>query len=173
MLAGSSSPVKAARSCCRVIAVDKRGKRSGPSDCVAAPRPFLFSKPPTVAKVGTECRYQPVTIRSLGGVRMRVRGGRQTLGFWDIEEPRFALQKGPAWLKADKATGALSGTPDAPGKAEVVVSVTLKRVVPHGPLPFAQPVCAIIAGPTPTTRVRPDSWWETAAPTRQEGRGCR
>ncbi|HUT33932.1 MAG TPA: hypothetical protein VNE39_10645 [Planctomycetota bacterium] len=111
----------------RVVAVDEQGKRSGPSDYAAAPRPFLFSTPPAAAKVGAEYRYQPVAIRSLGDLRMRVVGGKETVSFWDIEKPRFALQKGPAWLKSDNATGALSGTPDAPGKAEVVVSVTLER----------------------------------------------
>jgi hypothetical protein len=55
--------------------------------------------------------------------------GQQTSGYFDIERPRFALTQGPAWLKMDEATGVLSGTPDGPGKAEVVVTVTIDRPV--------------------------------------------
>jgi hypothetical protein len=47
----------------------------------------------------------------------------------DIEKPRFALTQGPGWLKIDEATGVLSGTPAAPGKVEVVVTVVLSRNV--------------------------------------------
>jgi hypothetical protein len=50
-------------------------------------------------------------------------------GYWDVEHPACALEKGPAWLKIDAATGLLSGTPDAAGKAEVVVTVTTDREV--------------------------------------------
>jgi hypothetical protein len=67
------------------------------------------------------------TIRSLGDLRMRMLGGRETTNFWDIERPRFRIERGPAWLTIDEATGRLSGTPDVVGKAEAVVSVTLVR----------------------------------------------
>jgi hypothetical protein len=39
----------------------------------------------------------------------------------------FALDHGPAWLKIDSATGALSGIPDATGKVEVVITATVNR----------------------------------------------
>jgi hypothetical protein len=35
----------------------------------------------------------------------------------------------PSWLKIDEGTGWLTGTPDAPGKVQVVVTVRLHREV--------------------------------------------
>ena len=42
----------------RVVAVDEHGKRSGPSDYAAAPRPVIYSKPVVAATRGAEYRYQ-------------------------------------------------------------------------------------------------------------------
>ena len=53
--------------------------------------------------------------------------GQQTSGYFDIEKPRFTLTQGPGWLRIDEATGVLSGTPDVPGKADVIVTVTIDR----------------------------------------------
>ncbi len=111
----------------RVVAVDASGKRSGPSDYAEAPRPIIVSAPVTTARRGAPYRYQAAAIRSIGDLRTRVIGGKETMGFWDVERPRFALERGPRWLKVDAATGMLSGTPDHVGKLEVVVSVTLER----------------------------------------------
>lgn len=113
----------------RVVAVDNKGKRSGASDYAAAPRPFLFSKPAVTAKVGAEYRYQLAAIRSVGDLRLRTIDGKQVASFWDIERPRFALAQGPAWLRIDETTGMLAGMPDAPGNAEVIVTVSLERTV--------------------------------------------
>jgi hypothetical protein len=113
----------------RVVAVDDKGKRSGPSDYATAPRPVIYSKPVTAAKVGAEYRYQVLANRSLGHLGARMRGNQHISGYFDIEKPRFALEHGPAWLKIDEATGVLSGTPDAAGKVEVSVSVALDREV--------------------------------------------
>ena len=84
----------------RVVAVDDKGKRSGPSDYAAAPRPFIFSKPPDAAKIGTEFRYQVAAIRSLGDLRLRIVEGKEVASFWDIEKPRFVLVQGPSWRAA-------------------------------------------------------------------------
>jgi hypothetical protein len=113
----------------RVVAVDNKGKRSGPSDFAEAPRPFPYSRPVTDAKVGSEYRYPLSVIRSLGDVRTRVVGGKETVNYWDVEAPRFALQQGPPWLKIDVNTGLLSGVPDRPGRAGVVVTATIDREV--------------------------------------------
>ena len=51
------------------------------------------------------------------------------MNFWDLETPRFVIEKGPAWLKIDPAHGVLSGVPEAPGTYPVVVTVTLDREV--------------------------------------------
>jgi hypothetical protein len=113
----------------RVVAVDGQGKRSGPSDYAEAPRPLIFSKPVTTAKVGAEYRGQVSTIRSLGDLRIRSIGGKDTAAFWDIEKPKYAIQRGPKWLSINEATGMLSGTPDAAGKADVTVAATVEREV--------------------------------------------
>ena len=104
----------------------RQEKRSGPSDYATAPRPIIYSKPALAAKVGAEYRYQVAANRCLGDLRVN---GRQVTNFWDIEKPKFALERGPSWLKLDPATGLLSGTPDAAGKAEVQVTVTIDRNV--------------------------------------------
>jgi hypothetical protein len=113
----------------RVVAVDDRGKRSGPSDYAAAPRPFIFSKPPNTARVGKEFRYQVRVIRSLGDLRLRVVEGKEEASFQDVEKPRFKLVGAPAWLRIDKGAGVLRGVPDAAGDTAVVVRVTLERSV--------------------------------------------
>jgi hypothetical protein len=113
----------------RVVAVDDRGKRSGPSDYGAAARPFISSKPPEAARVGTEFRYQVAAVRSLGDLRLRVVEGKEVASFWDVEKPRFVLVQGPSWLRIDEGSGVLRGVPDAAGTTEVVVKVTLERSV--------------------------------------------
>ena len=113
----------------RVVAVDAQDKRSGPSDYATAPRPTIYGKPATQAKVGTEYRSQLQANRSLGDLRLRIVGGKEVANFWDIEKPKFAIEKGPAWLKIDPATGMLSGTPDAAGKVDVAVTVTIDQEV--------------------------------------------
>jgi hypothetical protein len=111
----------------RVVAVDAAGNRSGPSDYAAAPRPLIISPPPAAATVGKEFRHMVRTIRSLGDLRMRLVGGKETTNFWDIERPKFRIERGPAWLKIDADSGLLLGTPAAAGKSEVVVAVALER----------------------------------------------
>jgi hypothetical protein len=113
----------------RVVAVDDQGKRSGPSDYATGPRPTIYSKPVVAAKVGAEYRYQVCANRSLGDLSARMRGNQQVSGYFDIEKPKFALDRGPAWLKIDEATGVLSGIPDAAGKVEVAVTATIDREV--------------------------------------------
>lgn len=55
--------------------------------------------------------------------------GQLVRGYFDIEQPRYALAQGPKWLRIDEKTGLLSGTPDAPGPAQVVVTATIDREV--------------------------------------------
>jgi acetyl esterase/lipase len=113
----------------RVVAVDDRGKRSGPSDYAAVDRPFIFSKPPEAGRAGKELRYQLQAVRSLGDLRVRMVDGKETAGFWDVEKPRFALVEGPKWLAINEGAGLLRGIPDAAGSMDVVVRVTLERTV--------------------------------------------
>jgi hypothetical protein len=111
----------------RVVAVDDHGKRSGPSDYAASPRPFIHRKPAETARVGAEYRGQVATIRSLGDLRLHTVAGKEAASFWDVEKPRFVLTRGPAWLRLDESTGVLSGVPDAAGTADVVITATLER----------------------------------------------
>ena len=55
----------------RVVAVDGKGKRSGDSDYVEAPRPFIYSAPVTTAAAGQPYRYQVQAIRSIGDLTRR------------------------------------------------------------------------------------------------------
>jgi hypothetical protein len=115
----------------RVVAVDDRGRRSGPSDYAEAPRPFIYGAPAASARVGETYASRLFSIRSLGDLRSRqVEGDRskQAAKFWDVERPRFALVEGPAWLSVS-ADGALSGVPNAAGEVDVAVSVTLEKEV--------------------------------------------
>ena len=88
---------------------------------------FPVGTPVLTATVGQQYECRAAVVRSIGDLRVRVVEGRTLTGFWDIEEPSFTLKKGPAWLSIDGATGVLSGTPDAPGRAAVEVAVTLSR----------------------------------------------
>jgi hypothetical protein len=113
----------------RVVAVDERDRRSGPSEYALGPRPVIYTKPRVTAKVGQEYEYKIGANRSLGDLSARMQGGNQVAGYFDVEKPRFILAQGPAWLKIDEATGLLSGTPEAAGKVEVAVTATIDREV--------------------------------------------
>jgi hypothetical protein len=79
----------------RVVAVDAADKRSGPSDYAAAPRPVIFSKPMGKVQTGVRYYYDVRATRSLGDLRTRVVDGREVMNYWDVEKPRFELEKGP------------------------------------------------------------------------------
>jgi hypothetical protein len=111
----------------RVVAVDAKGNRSGPSDYAESPRPLIVSAPVTIAREGSAYRYHLKAIHSLGDLRTRVVNGKETLSFWDMERSRFKIEQGPPWLSIDEGSGVLSGTPDRSGTTDVVVSVTLVR----------------------------------------------
>jgi hypothetical protein len=111
----------------RVVAVDQAGNRSGPSDYAAAPRPIIYSKPVAQARIGKEYHYDVRSTGSLGDLRTRVVDGREVMNYWDVEKPRFELEKAPPWLRIDKTTGRLSGKADRAGRSEVVFTVTLER----------------------------------------------
>lgn len=113
----------------RVVAVDGQGKRSGPSDYATAPRPVIYSKPVLTAKVGAPYTYRVYANRSLGDLSARMKDNEQVSGYFDIEQPGFALEKGPTWLKLDERTGVLSGTPDAAGKVEIAVTARIDREI--------------------------------------------
>jgi hypothetical protein len=113
----------------RVVAVDETGRRSGPSDYAAAPRPLIYSKPVTLAKAGEAYRYEVRTTRSVGDLTARQveAGGKEVMNYWSLEKPVFAIGQGPKWLAIDPATGILSGTPDSSGRFDVAITATIDR----------------------------------------------
>ena len=111
----------------RVVAVDESENRSGSSEYASAPRPIVTRAPNATAQVGVEYRSTVSALRSLGDLRMHIVSGKDTMSFWDIERPKYALVKGPSWLKIDEATGVLTGTPDAVGKTDVELLITLEQ----------------------------------------------
>jgi hypothetical protein len=125
VLGDRADPAHPYRTYYRVVAVDEQGKRSGPSDFVVAPRPIIYSRPVLKGKAGAPYRCPVLANRSLGDLTLRQAGA----SFWDLERPKFILQKGPEWLKLDPATGVLAGTPPAAGTFEVEVAVTIDREV--------------------------------------------
>ena len=109
----------------RVVAVDEKGNRSGPSDYVAAPRPLIYTEPPMTAKVGQLYEYHAAAIKSIGDLRCRSLEGKGSYNarFWDEEQPKLSLANGPPWLSVDEGSGVVRGTPDAAGRVDVVLRV--------------------------------------------------
>ena len=103
----------------------------------------IFGLLPMALKLGEGSEsYAPLARALLGGLALSVLltvflvpaayllvYGKETANFWDIEKPQFAIEEGPAWLKIDPATGILSGTPDAAGKIDVAITVTIDQEV--------------------------------------------
>ena len=129
VLGGDIDLASANKTYYRVVAIDEHGNRSGPSDYSVAPRPIIYSKPVVTTQIGTQYRYQIRVNRSLGDLSSRMVDGQQISGYFDIEKPRFTLSQGPEWLKIDETAGLLSGIPDVPGRADVVVTVNIDRQV--------------------------------------------
>ena len=111
----------------RVVAVDGAGKRSGDSDYIESPRPFIYSTPVTSAPAGQPYRYQVQAIRSIGDFTRRD-GARPKPGakFCKIEPLRFSLTQKPSWMSINPDTGLITGTSDGTG-GSVTVSVTLTK----------------------------------------------
>lgn len=105
----------------RVVAVDAAGTQSICSDFVELPHPHFWSRPTVTGRVVAPFSYRPGVIRSLGDAQHR--NAPKGDGFWDSEELTFSLRKASAWLKVDAKTGALTGTPDTPGKYQIELEV--------------------------------------------------
>jgi hypothetical protein len=109
----------------RVVAVDSKGRRSGDSDYVEAPRPFIYSAPVISAPAGQPYRYQVQVIRSLGDLTRRdAAKPKPGVKFWKIEALKFALTQKPNWMSINADTGLITGTSNGSG-GPVTVSVTL------------------------------------------------
>ena len=120
----------------RVVAVDAKGNRSGASDYATGPRPFIYSDPPTEAKVGAAYRYEVKTIASIGDLTYRDFGPGESYqaAFWDADQPKFSLEVemprcgnvDPKWLHIDPVTGVISGKPAKPDAGEYIINVKVE-----------------------------------------------
>jgi len=107
--------------------VDGKGKRSGDSDYVETPRPFIYSAPVTNAPAGQPYRYQVKAIRSIGDLTRRDQAKPEPgAKFWKIERLKFSLTQRPRWMSIDEDTGLITGASDGTG-GPVTVSVTLTK----------------------------------------------
>jgi hypothetical protein len=104
----------------RVVAVDESGLESGPSDYAAAPRPFIFSLLPGVAKAGEPFLYKVDSLYSIGHLTC-FKG--YNAAYWDREILSFSVEA-PNWLKVNEKTGEVSGTPAAAGEFKASIKCT-------------------------------------------------
>ena len=97
----------------RVVAVDQKGRRSGPSDYVAVPRPFIWSMPPARAVAGELTTYALRVVRSTGELRCLSDGPQRYLSAMrDGDVLHFILDEGPAFIALDPSTGVLTAAPE-------------------------------------------------------------
>jgi hypothetical protein len=113
----------------RVVAVDKNGVASGPSELLELPHPFIYSKPITKARVDKPYRYQVKTLNCIGDLQYRY--AEPNMDFWEEEGYEFELTQKPAWLTIDKSTGLITGTPGLNDKETHIVNVVCHRKFPH------------------------------------------
>jgi hypothetical protein len=108
----------------RVVAVDAAGNQSGPSDYVEVPRPHVWNRPATGARVGEPYRWEPRVMGSIGDLRCRrSKTSSYNAAFWDREEFTFTPRNLPPGLSQDPNTGLISGEPGAAGEFDVRFSV--------------------------------------------------
>ena len=112
----------------RVVAVDGQGNRSGDSDYVEAPRPFIYSAPVTAAPAGRPYQLSseshPFHRRPHADGTTPSRSPARNSG--RSNRLKFSLTRKPAWMNIDADTGLITGTPDGTG-GTVTVSVTLAK----------------------------------------------
>ncbi len=96
----------------RVIAVDAKGNRSGPSDYATAPHPFIYSTPPAQARANHETIYQIQSLRSIGDLRSESNGPQRYFSaFRDSETLHYLLDEGPPFITLDPDDGQLRAAP--------------------------------------------------------------
>jgi len=131
LLVVSPEAMKPAMNCSfyRVVAVDKNGTASGPSELLELPHPFIYSKPIIKAKVDKPYRYQVKTLNCIGDLQYRY--AKPNMDFWEEEGYEFELTQKPAWLTVDKSTGLIKGTPGLTDKGAHRITIVCHRTFPH------------------------------------------
>lgn len=106
----------------RVVAVDGNGVRSGASDLAEAQRPFIWSRPKKMARIGEPYQTVIETVRSVGDLRtITIDGNPYNPAFRGADVVVFELVNGPDWLQINKVTGELWGTALEAGTFEICV----------------------------------------------------
>jgi len=113
----------------KVVAVDEKGTRSGPSEPLELEHPHIFSRPVTEARTGEPYEYRVMTIRSMGDLQYRYQ--EPSYAFWEREGYEFRLADAPGWLRIDPVGGILSGTPGERDTGDHRVTVVVDRTWPH------------------------------------------
>jgi len=111
------------------VGLNSLGVESGPSAQIEMPRPFVFTRPVTLATVGRTYRYRMDTIRAIGDLQSRYIEPQKA--YWEKEEYTFTLGAGPAWLELDEASGLLTGTPRVEDVGDQPVVVRVTASYPH------------------------------------------
>ncbi len=97
----------------RVVAVDKDGNRSGPSDFAEAPRPMIVSVPAPTATAGETYAYQIQAITALGELRAeRIENQNYVREIREADAPRYLIDEGPYWTSIDEETGVFTACPE-------------------------------------------------------------
>ncbi|MBT5058323.1 MAG: hypothetical protein HOM68_17405 [Gemmatimonadetes bacterium] len=100
----------------RVVAVDADGVRSGPSQMVEAPHPFVTTPLPRQIPANEATIIQLHSLRSRGDLRAVSDGPRRyRQAFRDGEQLEFLLDEGPDWIHLDATTGVLTMSPPVQG----------------------------------------------------------
>jgi hypothetical protein len=141
----------------RVVAIDRMGNRSAPSELAAAPRPFVWSRPPLFVKLGQRYQYRPAAVASLGAIRIY---NGQTPAYADTDLPEWEIVNAPSWLAFEQ--GILHGQTSISGDYPVHLRVRTRTsgsadqafVLRVGKTGSSQGRNLTVAGPTIPTEAR-------------------
>ena len=122
---------RANMNCCfyRVVAVDEHGVKSGPSDYVELPHPYIYAPTAVVATVGKPLKVEVKTLVCLGDLQHRY--ASQSQQYWEREQYEFELLEAPEWLRLQSQTGVLTGTPQPGDVGSIDVRIVARRSYPH------------------------------------------
>jgi hypothetical protein len=111
----------------RVVAIDAEGVRSGPSDYVEAPRPFLTTALPDRITAGETTVITLATIQSIGDLRAESDGPqRYRQAIRDGDDILFLLDEGPEFVELGP-DGQLTLRPEARHASTHTITVRTKN----------------------------------------------